>query len=66
MDSNLLHEAVKTLVDAVRDFLNADDGCDDDRIVAMGEGVHNVLTEAQKTPALHDWAVEAATATEKL
>ena len=66
MDSNLLHEAVKTLVGAVRDFLNADDGCDDDRIVAMkSEGVHDVLTEARKTPALHDWAVEA-TATDEL
>ena len=31
MESNLLHEALKALVDAVRDFLNADDGCDDDR-----------------------------------
>jgi hypothetical protein len=62
-DSKLL-EAVKTLVDAVRDFLNADDGNDYDRIEAMSEGVHDVLTEAQKTPALHDWAVEA-TATEE-
>jgi len=64
MDSNLLHEAVKALVDAVRNFLNADDGCDDDRIEAMSKGVHDVLTEARKTPALHGWAVEA-TATEE-
>jgi len=62
-DSKLL-EAVKTLVDAVRAFLNADDGFDDARIQAMSEGVHDVLTEARKTPALHDWAVEA-TATEE-
>ena len=30
----------------------------------MSEGVHDVLTAARKTPALHDWAV-AATATEE-
>jgi hypothetical protein len=64
MDSNLLHEAIKSLVDAVRAFLNADDGNDYDRITAMSEGVHDVLTEARKTPALHDWAVEV-TATEE-
>jgi hypothetical protein len=62
-DSKLL-DAVKKLVVAVRDFLNADDGNDDDRIEAMSEGVHDVLTEARKTPALHGWAVEA-TATEE-
>ena len=50
MDSNLLHEAVKALVNAVRNFLNADDGCDDDRIEAMSKGVHDVLTEARKSP----------------
>ena len=53
-DSKLL-DAVKKLVVAVRDFLNADDGNDDDRIEAMSEGVQDVLTEARKTPVLHDW-----------
>ena len=48
--------AVKELVDAVRDFLHADDGCDDDRIIAIGTGVHGVLTAARKTPTLHKWA----------
>jgi hypothetical protein len=64
MDSNLLHEAVKALVNAVREFLNADDGFDDARIEAMSKRVHDVLAAARKTPALHDWAVEA-TATEE-
>jgi hypothetical protein len=54
-DPELL-KAVKDLVAAVRDFLHADDGCDNDRIVAMGEGVRDVLTAARKTPALHEWA----------
>jgi hypothetical protein len=56
MDSNLLHEAVKELAHAVLNWLHASDGNDDHRIVAMSEGVHDLLTEARKTPALHDWA----------
>jgi hypothetical protein len=55
-DAPELLKAVKGLIDAVRDFLHADDGCDDDRIVAMSEGVRDVLTEARKTPTLHKWA----------
>jgi hypothetical protein len=33
----LLFETVKELVTVTRDFLNADDGQDDDRIIAMGK-----------------------------
>jgi hypothetical protein len=49
-------ELIKKLVDAVRDYLNASDGCDDDRIAAMSGCVHDVLMEAHKIPALRKWA----------
>jgi hypothetical protein len=56
MDSNLLHEAIKELAHAVLNWLHASDGNDDHRIVAMQGCVDDLLTEARKTPALHDWA----------
>jgi hypothetical protein len=56
MNSNLLHEAIKELAHAVLNWLHASDGNDDHRIVAMQGCVDDLLTEARKTPALHDWA----------
>jgi hypothetical protein len=55
MDRDFLN-AVKNLTTAVRDFLHADDGCDDHRIENMGESVRSVLDEARKFPALETWA----------
>jgi hypothetical protein len=52
----LLFETVKELVTVTRDFLNADDGQDDDRIIAMGMSVRDVLAAARKNPTLHEWA----------
>ena len=48
-------KAVKGLTDAVRDFLN-DDGSDDGPVVAMNNGVYDVLTKAREIPALQSWA----------
>jgi hypothetical protein len=55
MDPDFLN-AVKSLTAATRDFLNADDGNDDDRIINMGESVRSVLEEAHKVSALKPWA----------
>jgi hypothetical protein len=55
MDPDFLN-AVKSLTAATRDFLNADDVNEDDRIINMGESVRSVLEEAHKVPALKPWA----------
>ena len=52
-------DAVKNLTTAVRDFLHADDGCDDQRIVDMDLNVRSVLNEARDIPALKTWAEQS-------
>jgi hypothetical protein len=52
-------DAVRQLADAVRSFLDNDDGCDDAFIEAM-EIVNDVVERAQAIPALRDWALARA------
>jgi hypothetical protein len=59
MDHDFLN-AVKSLTTSVLDFLNASDGCDDQRITNMSTDVADVLGEARKIPALKAWAEQIA------
>jgi hypothetical protein len=65
MDHDFLN-AVKSLTTSVLDFLNASDGCDDQRITNMSTDVADVLGEAHKIPALKTWAEQVVAEDKRL